>query len=291
MTKIPISQKISNMYGSFSKQQKKVADYVINNIENIIYFPMSRFSDEIGVSNATLVRFAQQLGYDGFNDFREDLFTYYQNYLSPETRMRQSIEIMGDQPLSYESTAANEIKFMQASTTSVNEDSFKAAIDHICSARTLYVIGHGPNEHMAVYLNFRLRRLRIPCKLVNSGGRDVCDHFLTLSDKDAAIIYNFSRLSTDSMRVMNILKDHKATSILITDMRNPASTEGADYVLYAERGPEGTFPSPVVPMTITFALLLGVKDRLKKESINALKQLEDLRAKYFYKKPNSNTKK
>ena len=138
---------------------------------------------------------------------------------------------------------------------------------------------------MAMYLNFRLRRLRIPCKLVTAGGSAICEHFLTLSDKDAAIIYNFSRLSTDNLRIMKILKDHHATSILITDMHNPTSTENVDYVLYAERGKKGTFPSPVVPMAITFALILGVNDRLKTQSIEALKKLEELRATYIYNKP------
>lgn len=287
MTQIPISQKISNQYDSFSKQQKKVADYVMNNIENIMYLPMSRFVDEIGVSKATLVRFAQHLGYDGFSDFKESLFTYYQDYLSPETRMRQSIEVMQDVQLSYEAIASHVIQFMEASIASIDNDSFKAAVDHICSAETLYIVGHGANEHMAQYLNFRLRRLRIPCKLITAGGRDICEHFLTLTEKDAAVIYNFSRLSSDSLCVMNILNDHRATSILITDMHTPASTECADYVLYAERGPQGTFPSPIVPMTITFALLLSVEGRLKTQSIEALKRLEELRSKYIYNKPPS----
>lgn len=291
MNDIPIIQQISNLYDSFSKQQKKVADYVMNNIEKIIYFPMSKFSDEIGVSKATLVRFAQYIGYDGFNDFREALFTYYRDYLSPETRMRHSIAIMENVEFSYESIISHEVEFLKASINSVNKAAFNAAIDHICSAKTLYIIGIGANEHMAHYLNFRLRRLRIPCKYVCEGGSSMCEHFLTLSEKDAAIIYNFSRLSTDNLRAMKILKDHKATSILITDMHNPTSSENVDYVLYAERGQKGTFPSPVVPMAISFALILGVNDRLKKESIESLKKLEELRATYIYNKPTKNSDK
>ena len=282
MTQIPISQKISDQYSSFSKQQRKVADYVMNNIDNIMYFPMSRFVEEIGVSKATLVRFAQHLGYEGFNDFKEALFSHYRVFLSPETRMRRSIEAIENVELSYEMIASRELQFLQSSIASVDNEIFKAAVKQICSAETLYIIGHGANEHMATYLHFRLRRLRIPCKLVAASGRDICEHFLTLNERDAAVVYNFSRPSSDFLRIMNILNDHAVPSVLITDMRTPASTDCADHVLYAERGPQGIFPSPIVPMGITFALILGVEDQLKSKAIDALKRLAELRDTYIY---------
>jgi hypothetical protein len=59
-------------------------------------------------------------------------------------------------------------------------------------------------------------------------------------------------------------------------------TRLATYVLYAERGPSGTFPSPVVPMTITFSLLMSIEEKLKDKAVEALKSLGRLRNEYYY---------
>jgi DNA-binding MurR/RpiR family transcriptional regulator len=248
----------------------------------VIYYPISKIVDATEVSKATIVRFAQYLGYQGFNEFRDSLFDYYRENLSPESRMKRSIETVKNGEDTYERIAEREIQYIRTSMKTINEETFREAVETICSAETLYIVAPGANEHLASYLNFRLRRLKFNCRQVSAAGRDICEHFLLLKQGDVAVVYNFSRPSTDFIRVMNLLKDSAIPTILVTDMRTPAMTRLATYVLYAERGPSGTFPSPVVPMTITFSLLMSIEEKLKDKAVEALKSLGRLRNEYYY---------
>ncbi len=282
MDKINVSQQILTLYASFSKQQQKVADFILNNIDDVIYYPIARLEEAIGVSKATVVRFAQHLGYQGFNEFRDALFDYYRETLSPESRMRHSIESMKNGDCSFDKIVGREIQYLEAARETIREEVFSKSVERICSAETLYIFAPGPNEHLASYLHFRLRRLKFDCRKVVSAGRDIFEHFLLLKPGDVAVVYNFSRPSVDFMRVINLLKDRNIPTILITDMQTPSITSIVTHVLYAERGPRGTFPSPVVPMAITFALLMKIEDTLKEEAVEALKTLGELRDEYFY---------
>ncbi|RKX76104.1 MAG: hypothetical protein DRP87_12860 [Spirochaetes bacterium] len=277
-----VHQKILNVYDSLTRQNQKVADFIINNVDDVIYHPIAKLVDAIGVSNATIVRFAQQLGFKGFTDFRDALFDYYREYLSPEARMQHSIESVQNMELSYGTITKREIGYLEASIGTINEESFQAAIEELCKANTLYIYGSGANEHLACYLHFRLRRLKFNCRFVSASGREMLEHFLNLKADDATVVYNFSRPSPDFLRLMHLMKDKKVPTILITDIRTPPMIRMATHVLYAERGPRGTFPSPIVPMAVTFALLRSIEDRFRDKAVEALKTLGELRNKYFY---------
>lgn len=277
-----VYQHILDSYESLSQQQKKVADYSMNNIDDVIYFPIARLMDSIGVSQATIVRFAQTLGYNGFNEFRDALFAYRRNYLSPEGRMKHSLETLEKNSPKYERITRKEIAYLERAISSVDENVLNAAIAAICKAKTLYIFGFGADEHLAHYLHFRLRRLKIHCQLVTSSGRNIFEHLLLLSSKDVAVVYGFLEPSVDFTRIMTLLSDRKTTIIIITDMRNPSVIRQADLVLHAERGERGTFPSPLVPLSIAHALILGTADKLEARTIKALKDLGDMRHEYYY---------
>ena len=277
-----IYQLIVDGYESFSVRQKKVADYVMANINEVIYFPLSKLVSAIGASQATIVRFAQTLGYQGFNEFRDALFRYYRDYLSPEGRMRHSIEDLEQDSLSYEQLARREILYLEGSISTVDNSVFKSTIQAICHAESVFIFGIGPDEPLACHLHFRLRRLKLHSHQVSSSGRDLFEHLLVLSSRDLAVVFSFSKPSIDFKRVAAVLGDKRVPIVLITDIGNPALTNLADYILYAERGPVGTFPSHIVPMAITNALILGVADELENKAVEALKELGDLRDRFYY---------
>ncbi|UCF96335.1 MAG: MurR/RpiR family transcriptional regulator [Spirochaetaceae bacterium] len=277
-----INQLIFDRYASFSARQKQVADYVMANINEVIYFPLSKLVSAIGASQATIVRFAQALGYQGFNEFRHALFEYYRDYLSPDGRMKHSIEVLEQDSLSYEQLSRKEILYLERSISTVDNSVFKDSIEAISDAESIYIFGIGPDEPLACHLHFRLRRLKLHCHQVSVSGRDLFEHLLVLSSRDLAVVYSFSKPSIDFKRLTGVLADRHVPVILITDIKNPALTRIADHILYAERGPAGTFPSPLVPMAITNALILGVAEELENKAVDALKELGDLRDRFFY---------
>lgn len=274
-------QLILDQYESFSKGHKRVADYVVTHLQEVLYFPMAKIVDAVGVSHASVVRFAQCLGFEGFNELRDSLFAYYQENLAPEGRMRHSMQHLEQEPLSYRSVTGRCIAFLERSMASIDEQVLQGAAAAICSASRTYVLGLGPDEPLAVELQFRLRRLRLDTVRIVDAGRHIFEHLLRIQPSDVAVLYTFANPSADFRRLMRVLTDRKVPAILITDLLAPPVIRQAAYLLQADRGPSGTFPSPLVPMAITYALVLAVADRLGPKALEALKMLGDFRETYF----------
>jgi DNA-binding MurR/RpiR family transcriptional regulator len=274
-------QLILDRYESFSKSHKRVADYVVTHLQEVLYFPMAKLVDAVGVSHATVVRFAQGLGYEGFNELRDSLFAYYQEFLAPEGRMRHSIEELERGPLSYESITRQCIAFLERSIAGVDEKALQGAAAALCAATRVYVFGLGPDESLGLDLHFRLRRLKLDTVRVADAGRHLFEHLLRIQPSDVAVLYTFANPSADFRRLMRVLADRKVPSVLITDLQTPPVVRQASYLLQADRGPRGTFPSPLVPTAITYALTLSVADRLGAKALEALKELGDLRETYY----------
>ncbi len=277
-----VYQLILDRYESFSKRQKTIADYVMTNLNNVIYFPIAKIVTDVGVSQATIVRFAQNLGYRGFQEFRDDLFAYYRQFLSPVERMKHSIEGLAQEPFSYAGITRNEMVYLESSIASISDQAYQEAVQAICSAGTVHIFGIGPDEPLAVHLHFRLRRLKIRTLRISDSGRSLFEHLLLVGREDLAVVYSFARPSVDFKRLTAVLAKKEVPVLLITDIFQPPMIRAARYLLCAERGPLGTFPSPLVPLAITNALILGVANRLQPQALAALEELGDLRDRYFY---------
>lgn len=275
-------QIILNRYETFSNSQKRVADYIITNFHDVLYFPMAKLVDSIGVSYAAIVRFAQHLGFQGFNELRDGLFAYYRDFMAPDGRMRHSIEELESEPLSYGNITRRDIAYLQQSIASIDEQMFQGAVRALCVATRIYVFGVGPDERLACHLHFRLRRLKLDTQRISDSGRNLFEHLLLLRTTDVAVLYTFAKPSVDFKRLLRLCGERAVPVVLITDLQTPPLVRQEKYLLQAARGSPGTFPSPLVPMAVTNALLLGVADRLGEWALDALRELGELRHRYYH---------
>ncbi len=274
-------QQILDIYDEFPKQQKKIADFILTNFPEVIYYSVSKMSKEIGVSGASIVRFAKILGFKGFPEFREALFKNYKENFSPSERVKHLIEEF-DNSLSFKEITEKEIYYLQKSINSIDEGIFQKTVHLICNANTVHILGAGPNEMLGFHLSFRLRRFKIHTMHHNKGGIHLLEGLLNLEKGDIAVAYDFYRPSEDLKLFINIMKRNLIPIILITDSITPLLMKECNYVLCAERGPHGTFHSPIVPLAITNAILVAVAYKHKNEALETLDLLETYRQEYFY---------
>lgn len=275
-------QIIADKYDSFPKQQKKIADFILSNVSEVIHYPLSRIADEIQVSNASIVRFAKNLGYKGFPDFREDLFSNYKAIFSPGNRVRTLIDEFNDEEISYKSITEQEIQYLMKSVNTVDDNDFYGSVNLICNAERVHVLAGGSNKMLGQHLSFRLNRFGIDVKHHSEGGMRLLEGFLTLKSTHVAIAYDFIRTSDELKLFIKVMKQNKIPVILVTDILTPFIVKDCDHVLFAERGPHRAIHSPLVPMAITNSLLLGVAKKLEKKAFDHLDCLDKLRHEYFF---------
>ncbi|NOY08060.1 MAG: MurR/RpiR family transcriptional regulator [Spirochaetes bacterium] len=274
--------KILMHYDDLPRQQKKIADYITSHFDEVIFLTISKLAAELGISEATVVRFAKVLGYSGFPELKRYLVIYYKEYITPDRRMQRYLGEIHDKKFIYEEITEREIQYLQESIDNIMEKPFYEAVDRICSAENIFIFGNGANESLSGYLSFRLNRFKLHAVQIAVSGRNLFEKLLHFNRNDVVVVYSFYKPSLDFRRLMNYLHEKEIKNILITDMRIVSMVKYAEVVLYARRGPFGVFHSQIVPMAITNALIIAVAEKLGKTAIASLKELSEIRQRYYF---------
>ncbi|RKX75563.1 MAG: hypothetical protein DRP70_04920 [Spirochaetes bacterium] len=278
--------RILESYDTLPKQQKKIADYIIRHYDEVIFFSITKLAAVLEVSEATIVRFAQNLGHKGYPELKESLTNYYREYLTPGERMKRSIKELPDDPLKYEAHVNKEISLLEQSVGAIDNKSFIKAINQIVKADRLFIFGNGGNECLANHLAFRLSRFKMKAYQHSVSGKNVIERLIHIEKKDLVIVYHFYKPTIDFRILMDVCRDKGVPVLLITDSLIPPMIKGAGIILMSLRGSLGTFHSQVVPMAINNALINGVSSKLGDKAVNALEELTDLRRKHYFSSMN-----
>lgn len=274
--------RILEKYDDLPKQQKKIADYIISRYDEVVFLSITKLATTLSVSEATIVRFAQNLGHKGFPELKENLVTYYREYLTPGERMKRSIEEMPDDPLHYKGHASREIQLIQESIKALDNDSFTRAIEQIINAERTFIFGSGGNECLANHLTFRLARFKLNVTQQSVSGKMLFEKLLQIKNTDLIVAYHFYKPTIDFRRLMSVAKERGIPVILLTDSLIPTMVREVSTILLATRGSAGTFHSQVVPMSINNALINGIASKLGDKAVDALQELNDMRNKHYY---------
>jgi len=277
--------KIRSRYAALPRQQKKIADYVMDHFDEVMFSSITELAGKLQVSEATIVRFARQIGYSGFPELKKDLARYYRLYLNPAERLKRymgKIHQKNSDEICYESITRKEIQYLEDSMHTISDRVYREAVRAICRAKLRYIYGTGPNRALAEYLTYRLNRFHLRTQAITASGRDLFEELHSVASGDFAVVYSFYKPSLDFKRLTEILKERRIPMLLITDSLVPPMTGSAPLVLYARRGPFGLFHSPLVPMAITNALIIGIADRLGDKAITALKEINEMRRRHHY---------
>ncbi len=274
--------KILQKYDDLPKQQKKIADYIIQHFDEVVFLSITRLSNVLEVSEATIVRFAQNLGHKGFPELKKDLVKYYRDYLTPGERMKRSIEALPDDPFNFAQIVESEIQLLKSAVSTIDRGSLMRAVDAILKANNVYIFGNGGNECLANHLTFRLARFKLKVVQQSVSGKNLFEKLLSINKDDLIIDYHFYKSTIDFRRLMNVAEDKGVSVLLITDSILPPLIKKASIVLHAERGPAGRFHSQVVPIAINNAIINGVAGKLGDKAVLALSELNQMRKKFYY---------
>lgn len=274
--------KIQNNYKDLSATSKKLADFVTANYDEVIFLSASDLALQIKTSEAAIVRFAQAVGYTGFPEFKRELIRYYREQTTPARKVKYYLEDLPGSSNFYNNIVEKEINSLKESVKTVDEKELLKAIKIISEAKHRYIYATGVNSDLANYLTYRLNRFKLKSSAEIYYGKAVFEKMIHFTKDDVIINYGFYQPNREHKVLMHYLNQKGIPNILITDTRVPPMVQNADVVLYARRGPFGTFHSLMVPMAVTNAIIIGVAEKLGTSAISALQELSDLRRAYKY---------
>ncbi len=260
----------------FSKGQRRIAEYIRNHYETAAFMTAFRLGETVGVSESTVVRFAAELGFDGYPALQRAMQKLTRSRLTSVQRVDVARERMADDEVA-QTVMSCDIQNIRKTLTELSEEQFRETVEAIVAARRVYIFGAGSCQALAGFLAFYLNFLIPDVKLISPGGEaEILEQIIHIDEKDVMIGISFPRYSSRSAKTLHFAKTRGARVVAITDSAVSPIARLADDCLLAHSDMATIVDSLVAPMSIINALLVAVSLKRKDENRPILSQLEEV---------------
>lgn len=271
-------QRINAAYSSMSKGHKHIAQFILTSYDKAAYMTALQLGDTVGVSESTVVRFAMNLGYEGYPQLQRALQDKVRNKLTTLQRMEMTSDM----------TCASVLKTVLKADTNnlrytmeeINTEVFEKVVDDLCAARKIYIMGRRSSAPLAQFLGYYLSYMMDNIVVVTSGINDILEQLVHIGREDALIGISFPRYSKRTMEGMSFAKDRGAKLVAITDSASSPLGLYADYLLTARSNIATFVDSPVAAFSLANALIVAMSQCKKDVVSKNFSQLEGIWEKY-----------
>ena len=261
---------------TFSKGQKLISNYILENYDKAAYMTAAKLGKIVQVSESTVVRFAIELGFDGYPEFQHALQEIVRTHLTSFQRMEVTNSLIGDGDI-LSKVLMGDAEKIKHTLDGIDRDSFDAAIDHIVSAKDIYILGVRASSSLAGFLSHGLRMIFDNVKFVQTtSGSEMFEQIMSIKENDVMIAISFPRYSARIIKAVNFAKNKGADVIAITDSATSPIAPQADQLLIAKSDMASFVDSLVAPLSIINALVVAVSRKKQKELTERLRKLEEI---------------
>jgi DNA-binding MurR/RpiR family transcriptional regulator len=236
----------------------------------------SKLASAVSVSESTVVRFAIELGFDGYPEFQHALQEIVRIKLTSFQRMDVTNSLIGDGDV-LSKVLNSDINKLKRTIEEIDRDAFDASVESILSAKSIYIIGLGSSSILASSLNHSLRMIFDNVRLLDTSSADeIYAQIMNVSKDDVIIAISFPRYSRKLITAVNFAKDSGASVIALTDSPSSPIAPFADSLLVARSDMASFADSLIAPLSVINALVVAVARKKQDELRIRLHQLEKI---------------
>lgn len=285
MEKKGILKQLEEEFDDLTPSFQKIANYILINYKYIPAISSADLADKVGVSDASIVRFCQKLGYEGFIEFKNILLIEInESGKNPVDKMLKTIHLIGEDNKDYANLFQNELANLHRTIMNFDADELKSSVGEIEKAKKVYILGMGSCKPIAELVHHNFRRLGVNCETITYGGIALYESLYRIDDDDVLIAISFPRYSIDSYNAMKHVNNAKVKSIIITDNNENKLAKLADHVLIATSEiPIYFYNSYVGPIALCNILVFEYFARNREKCLKHLENIKKL-GKYFMPK-------
>ena len=266
--------RINQHYASFSKGQKLLANYIMENYDKAAFITAARMGHTVGVSESTVVRFAYALGYDGYPELQRSLQELIRNRLTAVQRIQLTSELEPDEVLT--NVLKSDIANLRATIDTADSATFNKVVDALFTVGKVYIVGMKSASPLAEFLGYYLGFVLDNVITVNPSFGDAYESMLRIGPGDLCLGISFPRYSTRTVETLAFAKSMGAKVAAITDGVFSPIAELADYVLMARSDMASFADSLTAPLSLINALIVAASLRRKDDVHERLDKLESI---------------
>ena len=254
---------IETASSGFSKSQKMIASFITGNYDKAAFMTAAKLGTTVGVSESTVVRFAAELGYEGYPEMRKALQDMIRNRLTSVQRIEAAKGLLENEDI-LTAVLNSDIEQIRITLEETDRADFQNAVDAIVNADHIYIFGLRSSAAIAGFMGFYFNFLFENVRVVNENSvSEVFEQILRIGDNDVMIALSFPRYSKRTIKSMRYARDRKAKVIGITDNKNSPIAKLADIPLCARSDMVSFVDSLVAPLSLVNALIVAVSAKAK----------------------------
>ncbi len=267
---------IQSEMDTFSKGQKRIANYILSSYDKAAFMTASRLGQTVKVSESTVVRFAAELGYDGYPAMQRALQEMIRNKLTAVQRIEVSNDRIGSQDIPSLVMHADAENIRQT-LENLDRSSFDSSVNALLKARKIYILGVRSAFALSSFLGFYFNMMFEDVAVVHTNSfSELFEQILRIGEDDVIVGISFPRYSKRTVKAMRYAKDRGAAVIAITDSTVSPLAEIADHTLMAKSDMVSFVDSLVAPLSLVNALIVAVSRRKGEELAGTFGKLEQI---------------
>ncbi len=268
--------RIDLQMNTFSKGQKRIASYIQEHYDKAAFMTASKLGETVGVSESTVVRFATEIGYDGYPKLQKAMQEMIRDKLTSVQRIEVTSARIGDDDV-LTSILNQDIDKIRRTIEETDHDAFKTAVKKIVEAKRIYIFGARSTASLAQFLGYYLELMFDNVRIITSTSHNqTYEQMFRISKDDVFIGISFPRYSNMAVDAMNFARQRGADVIAITDSMISPLVANADQVLIAKSDMASIVDSLVAPMSLINALVVAAVLESKNDVVDTFQQLEEV---------------
>lgn len=262
-------------FSGLSKGQKRIAEYILKNYDKAAFMTAAKLGTSVGVSESTVVRFANELGFSGYPKLQKALQELIKNKLTTVQRLELSndFETNGD---ALKGVLKADMENIRATLEKINPYTFEQVLNSIFKAKNIYIIGLRSSTALSEFLGFYLNIMLQNVRVVSYGISDIFEQMINVEEGDLVIGIGFPRYAAKTIDVLDFAKAKGAEVVAITDSLLSPLASKADCTLIAQSNMASFVDSLVAPLSVINALIIAVGMREKQEVSEIFENLEQI---------------
>ena len=259
---------------SFSKGQKRIANNITEAYDKAAFMTANRLGKTVGVSESTVVRFAVDLGFDGYPSMQKAMREMVLNRLTSVQRLEVASNRMGDQDV-VSTVIHSDMEKLRQTDETLDRNEFTAAVNAILKAKRIYILGVRSVAPLANFLGYYLNYMFHNVHVVSGvSAGEMFEKIVSVNSEDVVIAFSFPRYSASTTKGARYCRSAGATVIGITDSKDSPLGQCSDHVLLAKSDMVSLVDSLVAPLSLVNALIVAIASRREKELSQTFANLE-----------------
>ena len=274
---------------TFSKGQKRIARYITESYDKAAFMTANKLGKTAGVSESTVVRFAVDLGFDGYPSMQKAMQEMVLNRLTSVQRIEVASDRFTDQDV-VSMVLHSDMEKLRQTGEILDRKEFQAAVEAILGAKRVYILGVRSTEALTKFLGYYLNYMFNNVHVISGvSTAEMFEKIVGVTPEDVVIAFSFPRYSAATTKGATYCRSAGATVIGVTDSRLSPLGAICDHVLLAKSDMVSLVDSLVAPLSVVNALIVAIAAKREKELSQTFANLERIWDEYEVYEKRTNT--